>query len=113
MTSLDKTMALISGLASAIGLAALPRGEDGGYRIILSEDTDVLVYGGDDETILVVAPIMKLPFKSDYAVTLYLLRVNMIDSPIEPFQVAADAAGGLILWARLPVARLAGLRSPR
>jgi hypothetical protein len=106
MTLLDQTTALIRGFASAVGVAALPTEDGGGYRITVGEDTHVLVYGGDDETILIVAPIMKLPFWSDYAVALYLLRINMIDSPVEPFRVAADAAGGLILWARLPIEQL-------
>jgi hypothetical protein len=106
MTLLDQTTALTRRFASAMGLAALPTGDGGGYRITVGENTHVLVYGDDDDTILVVAPIMKLPFWSDYAVALYLLRINMIDSPVEPFRVAADAAGGLILWARLPIERL-------
>jgi hypothetical protein len=108
MIPLDEITVLIGELASAIGLATPPPRDDGGYRIILGEDTDVLIYVGNDETILVIVPIMKLPFQSDYAVALYLLRVNMIDSPIEPFRAAADAAGGLVLWARLPIARLDG-----
>jgi len=105
---LDKTRALIAGLASAIGLPSLSSGDDGGYQLTVGEDTDVLIYGGDNETILVVAPIADLPLQPDYGLTVYLLGNNMFDSPLLPFHVAIDDGGGLILWSRLPIERLNG-----
>jgi len=108
MPTLHRTAALIAELASAIGLPALPPGDDGGYQLTVGEGTDVLIYGGDDETILVVAPVMALPLQPDYGLMLYLLGINMFDSPLLPFHVAVDDGGGLILWSRLPIDRLDG-----
>jgi len=102
----DRTRVLIAELASAIGLPPLPPRDDGGYQFTVDEDTDVLIYGGDNETILLVAPIMALPLQPDYGLMLHLLGNNMFDSPVLPFHVAADDGGGLILWSRLPIERL-------
>lgn len=108
MPGLEKTKALIMELATALGMEAPPPDDDGGYQIVVGEDTDVMIYGGDDETVLIVAPIAQLPRNPEYGTVIYLLRNNMFDSPIMPFQVAVDDEGGVILWARLPIAELSG-----
>lgn len=108
MPGLEKTKALIGEFAAALGLGALPPDDDGGYQVTVGEDTDVMIYGGDDETVLVVAPITQLPRNPEYGTVVYLLRNNMFNSPIMPFQVAVDDEGGLILWARLRIAELNG-----
>ncbi|HEY6431980.1 MAG TPA: type III secretion system chaperone [Acetobacteraceae bacterium] len=108
MPGLEKTKALIGDFAAALGLETLPPDDDGGYQVTVGDDTDVMLYGGDDETVLVVAPIAPLPRNPEYGTVMYLLRNNLFDSSIMPFQVAADDEGGLVLWARLAIADLTG-----
>jgi len=103
MPTLDRTRALAAGLAKAIGLDQVPPDDSGGYHLTVGEATDIFVYGGDDETILLVAPVATLPRSVDYGLALYLLRANMFDSDMAPFQFAADAQGGLIFWGRLRI----------
>ena len=108
MPGLEKTKALIGDFAAALGLETLPPDDDGGYQVTVGDDTDVMFYGGDDETVLVVAPIAPLPRNPEYGTVMYLLRNNLFNSSIMPFQVAADDEGGLVLWARLAIADLTG-----
>ena len=105
---LDKTNALVADLAAALKLPPIPPDDSGGFLLTVGEATDLFIYGGDDETILVVVPIAELPHDLDYGLGLYLLRTNMFNSDLTPFQVAADEQGGLILWGRLQIATLDG-----
>jgi Tir chaperone family protein CesT len=107
MATLDRTRALIADLAGVIGVPELPQDASGGYRLTIGED-DVLLYGGDDEQILVVAPIGKMPVEPDYAVVSYLLQANMFNSETMPFVIAMDDAGNLLQWAKLRIADFNG-----
>lgn len=105
---LTKTRSLIADLALVLELPGLPPDDAGGYRLSIGDDTTVLIYGQNDETLLVVAPLGPLPAEVGYGVTLYLLRMNMFNADIAPFRVAVDDGGGLILWASVPVEALTG-----
>lgn len=106
--ALERTRELIAALATALGLPSLPQGDDGGWQLTVGGQTDVYLYGGDDVTILVIAAIAPLPQDVEYALMLWLLRRNLFDSDITPFVVAADEAGGLVLWGRLRIAEIDG-----
>ena len=108
MASLDRTRALIAELAKALGLPALPPDNSGGVKLTVGETTEMFLFGGDDETVLIVTPVAALPRGVGYGLALYLLRANMFDADTAPFQVAADAGGGVIFWGRLPIAELDG-----
>jgi hypothetical protein len=108
MTELVRTRALIADLAAAIGLPSLPPDENGGFRLTVGEGTDVFIYGGDDETILIVSPIGPLPQQPEYGLMFFLLRNNLFDSDSAPFQIAADEAGILVFWGRVDIADLTG-----
>jgi hypothetical protein len=107
---LDHTSSLIADLATALKIGTLPPDASGGYQLIIGGTTTLLIYGGDDETILLVAPLGKLPPNPEYGLVLYLLRANMFNSDLTPFQVAVDEAGGLIVWGRLRIADFPGPR---
>jgi Tir chaperone protein (CesT) family len=114
---LTKTRALMAEMATAANLPGLPPSDDGGFEITIGEDTSVLIYGENDETLLVVAPVQKLPPAPGYALTAWLLSQNMINSGLEPFRIALDAGSTLVLWGRLALGdltgeRLAGLLGP-
>jgi len=66
----------------------LPQDASGGYRLTIGED-DVLLYGGDDEQILVVAPIGKMP-------------VARATAPTTP-TASRDALGASTAGARAPI----------
>jgi hypothetical protein len=108
MPALDRTRALIADLAAAVGLPSLPADAAGGYHLTIGAGADVYVYGGDDETILVVAPVGPLPVHPEYGLAVWLLRKNLYDSDWAPFQIAVDDAGVLIFWGRLAIADLTG-----
>jgi hypothetical protein len=103
MAALERTRALMSGLAVAIGLNALPSDDSGGFHLTVGAAVDILIYGGDDETILVVAPVAPLPLAPEYGLVLYLLRSNLFDSDVAPFQIAVDDGGALIFWGRVRI----------
>jgi hypothetical protein len=108
MPTLDRTRALMADLAKVIGLDELPPDDSGGYHLAVAGGTDIFVYGGADETILVVALVATLPRSIDYGLALYLLRANMFNADTAPFQVAADPQGALIFWGRLRIAEFNG-----
>lgn len=105
---LTKTRALMADLAAALNLPGLPQDDNGGFELTIGDDTTVLIYGGDDETMLVVAPIGPLPAEPGYGLVVYLLRQNMFDSDITPFQIAIDSGGNVILWGRLGIEEFTG-----
>jgi Tir chaperone protein (CesT) family len=107
---LDQTRSLVADLASALKIGALPPDASGGYQLTIGGTTTLLIYGGDDETILLIAPLGKLPRHPEYGLVLYLLRANMFNSDLTPFRVAVDGAGGLIAWGRLRIADFSGAR---
>ena len=107
MTSLDKTRALIAQLAAALGLPSLPSDNNNGTPLEIDGRT-VLIYGGDDESILLVAPVAPLPEEPGYGLTAYLLRKNLFQSDLAPFQVALDDGGTVVVWGRLQIADLDG-----
>lgn len=108
MAALERTRALMEATAAAIGLPGLPADDTGGYHLKIGAETDIFIYGGDDETILIVAPIGPLPRATDYALVVYLLQRNRFDADTAPFQIAADEVGTLIFWGRLRIADLDG-----
>jgi hypothetical protein len=108
MPSLDKTRALVADFAKAAGLGELPQDNNGGYHLTVGEGTDVFLYGGDDETLLVVTPVAALPADIGYGLALYLLRVNAIEAETAPFVIGADAQGDLVFWGRLRIADFTG-----
>ena len=107
MTALDRTRALIADLAGAIGLPSLPPDDTGGFHLTIGV-TDVYIYGGDDETILIVSPIAPLPLQPEYGLMIYLLRNNLFDSDTAPFQIAVDQSGVLVFWGRIGIADVTG-----
>ena len=108
MPTLEHTRALIADLAKVIGLPEIPQDETGGYHLTIGDDNDVYLYGGDDEQILIVVPIAPLPVKPQYALVNYMLRSNMFDSEMAPFQIATDDSATLIQWGRLKIADFDG-----
>jgi hypothetical protein len=108
MTALVRTRALITELAAALDITALLPDDSGGFHLTIGTKTDVYLYGGDDETILVVAPVATLPLEPEYGLVIYLLRNNLFDSDMTPFQTACDDGGALILWGRLKITDLDG-----
>ena len=109
MAALERTRALMDELAGVIGVPELPQEPTGGYRLTIGEE-DVLIYGGNDEEILVVAPFGKLPLEPDYALVSYMLQSNMFNSDYMPFVIAMDEGGGLIQWAKLRIAEFDGAK---
>jgi len=108
MPPLDRTHALIAELAHALGLPDLPADASGGVRLTIGEATEVSLYGVDDLTLLLVAPIAALPKQPDYGLTLYLLRANMFDAETAPCHVGADRHGTLVFWGRVPIDQFDG-----
>jgi Tir chaperone protein (CesT) family len=108
--ALERTKSLIAELATALGLPALAPDDTGGYHVTAGAGIDIYLYGGDDEEILIVAPLAPLPREPEYGLVLYLLRTNLFDSDVQPFQIATDNAGVLIFWGRVRIADLDGSR---
>lgn len=108
MTALVRTRALIADLATAIGLPSLPPDDSGGFHLTIGKATDIFIYGGDDVTILIVAPVAPLPLEPEYGLVVYLLRNNLFDSDVAPFQIAVDDGGALIFWGRMTIADFNG-----
>jgi Tir chaperone protein (CesT) family len=108
MTALTRTRALMADLAAALGLPALPQDDTGGFRLTVGEGTEILLYGGDDESLLIIAPIAPLPTEPSYGLVVYLLRSNLFDSDVAPFQIAVDDGGALIFWGRVRIAEMTG-----
>jgi len=103
-----RTQALYADLVKSLGIAVLPADNNGSIQLAVGETSTVVLFAENDETVLVVSPVAALPKQPDYGVTLWLMRRNFYDSPIEPFRVACDTEGNIILWGRLPVAGLTG-----
>ncbi|HLY57339.1 MAG TPA: CesT family type III secretion system chaperone [Stellaceae bacterium] len=104
----EKSKALIAGLAAALGIPGLPPDATGGIRLTVGEATDVYLYAGDDDALLIVAPVGPMPRTPEYGLAVYLLRANMFDSDLAPFHIGIDQAGTLVMWGRAPVADFDG-----
>ena len=102
MPTLDRTRALFADLAKALGTDTLPPDNNGAVQLSIG-DQSVILMGQDDVTIMVVAPIAALPRELEYGAMLWLLRRNLYNSDIAPFTAACDAAGQVILWARIDI----------
>ena len=108
MPALIRTRALIAELAAALKLSSLPADDSGGFHLTIGASTDIYIYGGDDKTILMVAPVAPLPQEPDYGLVVYLLRNNMFNSDDAPFQIAVDEGGTLLFWGRLTITDFTG-----
>jgi hypothetical protein len=108
MATLDRTRALIADLAKTIGLPEIPQDENGGWHLTVGDDGDVFIYGGDDEQILMVVPIGPLPTRPQFALVNFLLRSNMFDSELAPFQIATDEEATIVQWGRLKISDMNG-----
>jgi hypothetical protein len=97
------TEPLFADLAKTLGLDSLPADENGGIQLSVGENTTVVLFAEDENTLLVVSPVTALPQQLDYGRALWLLRRNFYDSPIAPFRVACDQAGSVVIWGRVPV----------
>lgn len=113
MVALDRTRALMAELAEVIGLPDLPQDATGGYRLVVAGETEILIYGGDDVTLLLVAPLAPLPTETAYPLANYLLRMNMFNAPTMPFTTAVDEGGAVILWGRIALADFDGTHLAR
>jgi len=103
-----RTQALYADLAQSLGLKTLPADNNGGIQLTVGDASTVILFAQNDETLLLAAPVAALPKQPEYGLTLWLLRRNFYDSPIEPFRVSCDTEGNIILWGRLPMAGLTG-----
>ncbi|MCA8977500.1 MAG: CesT family type III secretion system chaperone [Planctomycetes bacterium] len=110
MTSLEHTRALYADLAKELGVPALQPDANGGIQLTIGEDITVVLYGENDERLLVVVPVAELPRSPDHGVVAWVLRRNLYDSDLAPFCIAADDDANLILWGRVPIANLTGAR---
>lgn len=114
MSMFERTRALYADLAKALGVEALPPDGNGGIQLAVGEDDTVILFAQDDVDVLAVVPVMALPPQLDHGTMCWLLRRNFYDSDLDPFRLAADASGNVILWGRVPIEgttgeRLAGL----
>src|SRR6266567_8538489 len=100
--------ALLDSLDKVTGAGTPPENPDGGVSFTVGENSAVVLFGEDENTLLLVSPVASLPKTADYGVALWLLRRNFYDSPIAPFRVACDAAGSIVLWGRMPVEGMTG-----
>ena len=105
---LERTRALYAALAQALRADSLPADNDGALALTIGEDSQVLIYGTDDISLLIVATVAPLPRRPDHGTMLWLLRQNFYDSDLAPFCAAADAAGHVVLWGRVPVEGMTG-----
>jgi hypothetical protein len=100
--------ALLASLAEVTGAGTPPAGADGGVQFTVGNDTNIVLFGEDPDTLLLAAPVAELPKTADYGVALWLSRQNFYDSPIAPFRLGCDQAGTLVLWGRMPVEGMTG-----
>jgi hypothetical protein len=108
MAAIEAASELIADLAKVIGLPEIPPDDNGGYHLTIGDDNDVFIYPVDADRILLVVPIAPLPLHPQYAVMNYLLRSNLFDSDLAPFQIATDDNSMLIQWGRLNIADFDG-----
>jgi len=104
----ERTQALYTALAEALGVEQLSADENGGVQLTVGEDTRIVLFAEDPFTLMMVAPVMALPVGIDHGRVLWLLRRNFYDSPLAPFRVSCDTAGSIVVWGRVPVEGMTG-----
>ena len=104
----QSTQDLYADLAKTLGLASLPADAQGSVQLNVGEDSTVILFAEDPQSVMLVCPVMALPAEIDYGRVLWLLRRNFYDSPLAPFRVGCDTAASLVIWGRVPVAGLTG-----
>ena len=102
------TQDLYAELAKSLGVDSLPADEQGSVQLSVGENSTVILFAEDEQSVMLVSPVMALPAAIDYGRVLWLLRRNFYDSPLAPFRVGCDTAGSLVIWGRVPVAGLTG-----
>ncbi len=102
------TQDLYAELAKSLGVDSLPADEQGSVQLSVGENSTVILFAEDEQSVMLVSPVMALPAAIDYGRVLWLLRRNFYDSPLAPFRVACDTAGTIVIWGRVPVAGLSG-----
>ncbi len=104
----QSTQDLYADLAKSLGVASLPADEQGSVQLSVGENSTVILFAEDAQSVMLVSPVMELPAQIDYGRVLWLLRRNFYDSPLAPFRIGCDTAGSLVIWGRVPVAGLTG-----
>lgn len=102
------TKALYAELAAILGLDELTPNADGGVQLNVGDESVVLLFAEDAETLMVVSPVVDLPIGIDHGQALWLLRRNFYDSPLDPFRVSCDVDGQVVIWGRVPVEAMSG-----
>lgn len=103
-----KPQALIADLAQTLGVSELPVDDSGGIELSVGEDSTVVLFAEDENTVMMVSPVMALPQALNYGQIAWLLRRNFYVSPLAPFRVACDPKGNLVIWGRVPIDGMAG-----
>lgn len=104
----QSTKDLYADLAKALGVAELPADEQGSVQLTVGENSTVVIFAEDAQSVMLVSPVMELPAAIDYGRVLWLLRRNFYDSPLAPFRIGCDTASSIVIWGRVPVAGLTG-----
>lgn len=110
MPAFERTHALYADLARALGAEAFTPDDNGGIELTVGDDVTVVMYAQDDNDVLAVAPLAPLPADADFALANWLLRRNLYDSDLEPFRLATDDDGNVLLWGRVPLEGMDGER---
>ena len=106
--------ALYAQLAKALGVPTVPADAQGIVQLNVGDDGRVVLVPEDAYTLMLLSPVAALPKSIDRGTLLWLMRRNFHDSPLAPFRIGCDSAGGVVVWGRLPIegmtgAQLAGL----
>lgn len=106
----DTVTALYAELAKALGVDNILADEHGVVQLTVGDDNTMVLAPEDDETLLMLSAVGKLPLSMDTATVLWLLRRNFHDSPTAPFRLGCDEAGTVVLWGSIPTAQIDGER---
>ena len=110
MNQFPHTTELFDELATALGVDELVPDNNGGIQFSVGNDVSVVLFAQDDQTLMVVVPIVSLSPSTDFGTMLWLLKRNFYDSDLDLFRLAADGGGNLVLWGRIPIGSLNGER---
>ena len=105
---LERTRAVYGELARALGTEELVADDNGAVRLEVGDGARIMLFGEQDVTLLLVAPVAPLPPATSYATMSWLLKRNFYTSDMAPFRVACDEAGTVVIWGRMPVEGLTG-----
>lgn len=106
----ENVTALYTDLAKALDVDKVPADARGVVQLTIGEGNTMILAPEDAETMMMLAPIGKLPIQIDVATVLWLLRRNFHDSPTAPFRLGCDEAGTVVLWGSIPIAQIDGER---